>query len=117
MSSNIFSSLVSITKGIHRDNRTENEYTLLLSHIYVESPAPNAAFKIKFKRPLNSKKEYYSRIISNETEKIIKSFLQEFPADAILEENKFSYGTLNNRFQKYLQDIAIYIKNRNIDED
>jgi hypothetical protein len=117
MSGNIFSSLVSITRGIHRDNKTEHEYTLLLTHIDKVSLASNAAFEIKFKRPLNSKKEYYQQVIRNETEKIIQSFLEEFPSNAIMEENKFAYGIFENKFTKYLQDIAYYIENRQIDDD
>ena len=49
MKNNIFSSLVSITKGLHRDNRSEREFQLLLSEIKLYPLATNAVFKIHFK--------------------------------------------------------------------
>ena len=117
MKNNIFSSLVSITKGLHRDNRSEREFQLLLSEIKRYPLAANAVFKIHFKRPLNSKKEYYQKSIFNETEKTIVSFIADFPENATTSENKYSYTILHNKFDKYLNDIASYITKRDITED
>ncbi len=114
MKNNIFSSLVSITKGLHRDNRSEREFQLLLSEIKLYPLATNAVFKIHFKRPLNSKKEYYQKSIFNETEKTIVSFISDFPENATTSENKYSYTILHNKFDKYLNDIASYISKREI---
>ena len=114
MKNNIFSSLVSITKGLHRDNRSEREFQLLLSEIKLYPLATNAVFKIHFKRPLNSKKEYYQKSIFNETEKTIVSFIADFPENATTSENNYSYTILHNKFDKYLNDIASYISKREI---
>lgn len=114
MKNNIFSSLVSITKGLHRDNRSEREFQLLLSEIKLYPLATNAVFKIHFKRPLNSKKEYYQKSIFNETEKTIVSFISDFPENATTSENNYSYTILHNKFDKYLNDIASYISKREI---
>lgn len=117
MKNNIFSSLVSITKGLHRDNRSEREFQLLLSEIKLYPLAANAVFKIHFKRPLNSKKEYYQKSIFNETEKTIVSFIADFPENATTAENNYSYTILHNKFDKYLNDIASYITKRDITAD
>ena len=117
MKSNIFSSLVSITNGLHRDNRSEREFQLLLSELKVSPKASNGVFKIDFKKPLNSKKEYYQKLISNETEKVITSFVEDFPNDASIHENKYSYTILFNKFDKHLKDIANYIKKRGVTTD
>tara|TARA_R110001592_G_scaffold103051_3_gene290404 strand:- start:6298 stop:7248 length:951 start_codon:yes stop_codon:yes gene_type:complete len=110
----IFSSLVSITSGIHRDSRPESDFQILLSEFEKHQKASNAVFEIKFKRPLTHKKEYYRNLISNETEKSISSFIEAFPKNATLHENKYSYVILNNKCDKYLHDIVKYIHKREI---
>lgn len=116
MKNNLFSSLVSITKGLHRDSRTEREFEHLLSNETKLKPE-NAIFKINFKRPLNFKKEYFQRLILMETSKIVSSLNEKFPENASIAENNYSYTVLNNRFNKYLNDIANYINERNISND
>lgn len=116
MKNDIFSSLVSITNGLHRDSRTVREFEYLLSN-ETKLKSENAIFKINFKRPLNFKKEYFQRIIFNETSKIISSVKEEFPKNASNAENNYSYTILNNRFNKYLNDIAKYINERNISNE
>ena len=113
----MFSSLVSITKGLHREKRSEKEFQLLLSNLKGATKADNAVFKVNFKRPLNSKKEYYQKCIFNETENIIASFMADFPDNATIAENQYSYTILNNKFDKYLNDISAYISTRNIGTD
>ena len=76
---NIFSSLVSITQGLHRDRRSEREYQILLPDVKLNPIAANGAFEISFKRPLSSKKEYYQKLIFNQTENEILSFINDFP--------------------------------------
>ena len=68
MKGNVFASLVSITNGLHRDDRSEREFNILNSELNETPKADNAVFKVNFKRPLNSKKEYYFKLISNDTE-------------------------------------------------
>jgi len=117
MKDNIFSSLVSITKGLHRDKRLDREFQLLLADTKLNPLAANAIFKIDFKRPLNSKKEYYYNLIFNETEKTIVSFIADFPENAPTVENVYTYTILHNKFDKYLKDIASYIDKREITAD
>ena len=114
MINDIFSRLISITSGLHKDKRPDNDFQILLSDFKKYKKASNAIFEIKFKRPLNNKKEYYHNLISNETEKSISSFIEVFPTNATLNENKYSYLLLNNKYDKYLQDIAKYIIQKEI---
>ena len=76
MKGNVFASLVSITNGLHRDNRSEREFDILNSELKETSKVNNAVFKVNFKRPLNSKKEYYFKLISNDTETELAAFIQ-----------------------------------------
>lgn len=114
---NIFSSLVSITQGLHRDRRSEREYQNLLPDIKLNPIAANGTFEINFKKPLSSKKEYYRKLIFNQTENEILSFISEFPQNALLHENKYAFTTLSNKFDKYLNDIAAYIHKRPLTGD
>ena len=117
MKGSIFSSLVSITNGLHRDNRQEKDFKYLLSDFKLDQKANNAVFKVNFKKPLNAKKEYYQKLIFNETENTVASFAKEFPKNATTPENKYSYTILLNKFDKYLNDIATYINKRGITSD
>jgi hypothetical protein len=114
---NIFSNLVSITKGLHRDHRSEREYQILLPDIKLDSIATNGIFKLNFKRPLSSKKQYYQKLIFNQTETEILSFVTDFPQNATIYENKYTYTVLSNKFDKYLNDIAKYVGDRAITDD
>ncbi|WP_299124621.1 DUF6617 family protein [uncultured Winogradskyella sp.] len=117
MKGSIFSSLVSITNGLHRDNRQEKDFKYLLSDFKLNPKANNAVFKVNFKKPLNAKKEYYQKLIFNETENTVASFAKEFPKNATTPENKYTYIILLNKFDKYLNDIATYINKRGITAD
>ena len=117
MKGSIFSSLVSITNGLHRDNRQEKDFKYLLSDFKLNQKANNAVFKVTFKKPLNAKKEYYQKLIFNETENAVASFAKEFPKNATTPENKYSFTILLNKFDKYLNDIATYINKRGITAD
>ncbi|NRB60397.1 MAG: hypothetical protein HRU50_10735 [Winogradskyella sp.] len=117
MKGSVFSSLVSITNGLHRDNRQEKDFKYLLSDFKLNSKATDAIFKVNFKKPLNAKKEYYQKLIFNETESIVASFVKEFPENATTPENKYSFTILLNKFDKYLNDIAAYINKRGITVD
>lgn len=118
MQNHIFSSLVSITKGLHRDLKSEREFEQLINTISSEELiATNSVFEINFKRPLTFKKEYYQKRIQKEKNEIINSFSERFPKNATTVENNYSYALLYNRFNKYLNDIAIYIKERGISNE
>ncbi|MDN3492225.1 DUF6617 family protein [Winogradskyella bathintestinalis] len=117
MKASIFSSLVSITNGLHRDNKQEKDFKYLLSDFKMNPKANKAVFKVNFKKPLNAKKEYYQKLIYNETEKTLVSFEKEFPKNATIPENKYSFTILLNKFDKYLNDIASFIDKRGITAD
>lgn len=117
MKGNVFASLVSITNGLHRDDRSEREFNILNSELKELPKADNAVFKVNFKRPLNSKKEYYFKLISNDTETELAALKSQFPKDATEPENKYNYAVQFNKFNKYLKDIANYIKKQSISND
>ncbi|HIC31435.1 DUF6617 family protein [Bizionia sp.] len=117
MKGNVFASLVSITNGLHRDNRSEREFDILNSELKETSKVNNAVFKVNFKRPLNSKKEYYFKLISNDTETELGALKSHFPKDATEPENKYNYTVQFNKLNKYLKDIANYIKKQSISND
>ncbi|WP_417859270.1 DUF6617 family protein [Xanthomarina gelatinilytica] len=117
MKGNVFASLVSITNGLHRDNRSEREFNVLNSELKETPKADNAVFKVNFKRPLSSKKEYYFKLISNDTETELAALKFQFPKDATEPENKYNFTVQFNKFNKYLKDIATYIKKQSISND
>lgn len=117
MKGSVFSNLVSITNGLHRDNKTERAYKLLLQELKEQPKTAKTVFKVNFKRPLNSKKSYYYRLISNTVETELLQLSNSFPEDATAPENAYSYTVLYNKFDKYLKDIANYINKHNISDD
>ncbi|WP_298262395.1 DUF6617 family protein [uncultured Lutibacter sp.] len=117
MSGSVFSKLVSITNGLHRDNRSEREFDVLNSELKELPKVISTVFKVNFKRPLNSKKGYYNKLISNEVKAELSAFKNHFPKDATNPENKYNFAILYNKFDKYLKDIASYIKKRGITTD
>ncbi len=116
MRKNIFATIVSITSGIHRDERTEREYQVLDSQMG-EISAPVNHFEIQFKRPLNHKKSYYKKLIDKQTQIELASIQEHFPSDAIESENLYSYALLQERIEKYLLDISSYILSENISKE
>src|SRR5690606_30677106 len=88
--------------------RREKDFSELLLTINEKNKAPNAVFNLDFKRALSDKKKYYSIIIFNDTQKMIESFIVEFPPNAIEEELIFSYNSLYQKIDKYLKSIARY---------
>ena len=117
MKGNVFASLVSITNGLHRDDRSDREFNFQNSELKERPKADNAVFKVNFKRPLNSKKEYYFKLISNDTETELAALKSEFPTDAGEPESKYRYTRQFNKYDKYLKDIAAYIKKQSISND
>lgn len=117
MAENVFSKLVSITSGLHRDKRTENDFKFLNSELKETPNKIDCIFKINFKRPLNDKKEYYYKLISNQFKQELIELKNEFGIDKTNPENKYNYVVFDNKFDKYLTDIADYITKRNISND
>jgi hypothetical protein len=117
MAKYVFLNLVTKTNGLLRDQRREKDFSELLLTIKEKNKAPNAVFNLDFKRALSDKKKYYSIIIFNDTQKMIESFIMEFPQNAIEEELIFSYNSLYQKIDKYLKSIARYIDENKISDD
>lgn len=117
MKGNVFSNLVTLTNGLHRDNRSDREFELLNSELKYLPKTLNAFFKVNFKRPLNNKKEYYYKLILNNVENELALFVNQFHNNATEPENKYTYRVLYNKFDKYLRDIATYINKHGITAD
>src|SRR5690554_5487779 len=117
MRKNIFSSVISITNGLHRDNRIEREFQALLSKLKLEPTASNAVFKVNYKKAFNSKKEYYQRLIFNESEGTLADFASHFPENSTLSLHDALPIFLHNKLDKHAKDISKYIAKREIPED
>ena len=117
MVENVFSKLVSITSGLHRDIRAENDFKFLNSELKETPNKSDCVFKINFKRPLNDKKEYYYKLITNQFKEELKELKNEFDDDKTDPENKYNFIVFHNKYHKYLTDIADYISKRNISGD
>jgi len=117
MMKDIFTSLLSITKGIHKDSSTEKEYKELNKKLknntsYKTTPL----FSINFtERDLGSKRKYYKKLIDNEASKKFNKIIDSFPENAIEHEHTFSYQILFNEFKQYLIEIDEYIEKHNYD--
>lgn len=111
---NVFSDLVSITRGLHRDNRGEKDYKILINNQKIVDSSPFSRFKLDFKKPLNAKKRFYLNLINNQLENEITSFNKNFSKNLTEPENAFKYKTYFNKYDKYLKDINNYITKHNI---
>jgi len=117
MAKYVFLDLVTKTNGLLRDKRREKDFSELLLNTKENNKAHNAVFNLEFKRALSDKKKYYSIIIFNDTQKMIESFIVEFPQNAIEEELIFSYNSFYQKIDKYLKSIARYIDENKISDD
>ena len=108
---------VCVSSSTSRDDRSDREFNFQNSELKERPKADNAVFKVNFKRPLNSKKEYYFKLISNDTETELAALKSEFPTDAGEPESKYRYTRQFNKYDKYLKDIAAYIKKQSISND
>lgn len=75
----VFSNLVSITRGLHRDSRSEKDFENLNSDLKNKPISPVGNYKVNFKKPLSSKKRYYFNLISNEVENEINLLNSKIP--------------------------------------
>ncbi|MDP3314088.1 DUF6617 family protein [Lutibacter sp.] len=123
MKQHIFSSLISITKGLHRDLKTEQEYRSLnlnnKQNLQFKA-APN--FEIVFKRALSEKKKYYKSIIDIEANCKFNDLINGFPKNAVIEENLFNYNLFHTEYHQNLINTNNYINKHSltrnsIDED
>jgi hypothetical protein len=112
MVSDVFTSLLSITKGLHRDKRTERDYRELNEKIKFSSQYKDAPlFSIEFaERALGEKRKYFKKIINIETNNKFNHLIESFPDNAGKEECVFNYYRLYNEFEQYLINVGKYIE-------
>lgn len=117
MIKDIFTSLLSITKGIHKDSNTEREYKELNNKLKINSSYKTTPlFSINFTvRDLGPKRKYYKKLIDNEASKKFNKLIDSFPENAIEYEHTFNYQVIFNEFKQYLIEVDEYIGKYNYD--
>lgn len=115
MTTDIFASLVSITKGLHKDKRTEREFRELNTKLQY-SPQYKAApvYTIEFaERAIGDKRKYFKKLIDIESNNKFNLLIESFPENATNEECVFNYYKLYNEFKQHLIVIKKYIDKYN----
>ncbi|MCX7547763.1 hypothetical protein OS188_07350 [Xanthomarina sp. F1114] len=116
MATDVFESLTSITKGLHRDNRTERDYKELYQSLNTDALYKAAPlFTIEFaEKPFGAKRKYYKAVIDNQAVSNFNNLIEDFPENTIEQEYKFNYQQLYNRYKHYLIDVKSYIDKHNL---
>jgi hypothetical protein len=111
MIKDIFASLISITKGLHRDKRTDREFRDLVCNQNVKMQYKEAPlFMIEFpERALGDKRKYYKNLIDQEANKKFNEIISSFPASATEPEHIFNYKRLFNQHHSNLERVKSYI--------
>ncbi|RXP54560.1 hypothetical protein EC396_09265 [Lutibacter sp. HS1-25] len=110
MIQHIFSSLISITKGLHKDLRTEQEYrSLNLNNKQNLQYKAKPNFEIVFKRALGEKNKYYKNLIDIAANEKFNVLIKDFPNNAVPEENTFVYNSIYAEYHQNLININNYI--------
>ena len=117
MIKDIFTSLLSITKGIHKDSTSERAYTELNKKLKINtSYKTTPLFSINFtERDLGSKRKYYKKLIDIEASKKFNKLIDSFPENATEHEHTFNYQIIFNEFKQYLIEVDEYIEKYNYD--
>lgn len=115
MINDIYASLISITKGIHKDTRNERDYKELNStfktNIAHKTPP---LFTISFtEKDFGAKRKYYKKLIDIETCNKFNELIDSFPENAIEHEHIFNYQKIFNQYKQHLQNVDNYIKKYN----
>lgn len=118
MATDIFSNLVSIGNGLHKDNNSNNQYQIdfqnLKHEIKYES---NPIYIVDIKNPLAIKEKYYFKLIAKESQKIYNEMIADFHPQATHPELQFSYTVFFNRLEQYLLEINTYLSSRTLNND
>lgn len=118
MATDIFSNLVSIGNGLHKDNNSNNQYQIdfqnLKHEIKYES---NPIYNVDIKNPLAIKEKYYFKLITKESQKIYNEMIADFHPQATHPELQFSYTVFFNRLEQYLLEINTYLSSRTLNND
>jgi hypothetical protein len=119
MIKDIYASLISITKGIHKDTKSERDYKELNNNFknniaYKTSPLFTLNF---FERDLGAKRKYFKKLIENETSIKFNKLIDSFPDNAIESEHIFNYQINFNRLQQNLKAVNKYIEKYNYNRE
>lgn len=111
MIKDIFASLISITKGLHRDNRTERDYKELNRKLKKDIKYKlDLFYKIELsEKVFGEKRKYYKVLIDDEAGNKFNNLIESFPKNAIEEECIFNYQQFYSQYRQYFIDVKSYI--------
>lgn len=117
MVNDLFSKIVSIGFGLHKDNRTNNQYQQEFQKLnYKIIFSKPLAYNVDIKPPLGIKEKYYFKSIDIKCQEIYNELIEAFHPDAMPPERHYTYGVFFNRLEQYLLDINNYITSRSLDK-
>lgn len=118
MARDLFSKLVSVGYGLHKDDRSSNQYQQefqkLNNEIKYKKPP---IYKTEISNPIAIKEKYYFKLIAKESCKIYNEIIEGFHPQAEHPELHFTYTVFHNRLEQYLLDINNYIHSRNLNNN
>ncbi|NEW77991.1 MAG: hypothetical protein GZ086_00900 [Gelidibacter sp.] len=115
MATDLFSQLISIVYGIHKDLKTNNQYQQEIQNLsYNIKYEKNPIYKVDFKYPVAIKEKYYFKLIEKESQIIYNEMICEFHPQATLPELQFTYSIFYNRIEQYLLQINNYLSDREL---
>ena len=118
MARDLFSKLVSVGYGLHKDDRSSNQYQQEFQKLnneikYKKTPI----YKTEISNPIAIKEKYYFKLIAKESCKIYNEIIEGFHPQAEHPELHFTYTIFHNRLEQYLIDINKYIQSRNLNNN
>jgi len=114
MTENIFSTLISITAGLHRDKRTDEQFKDDLKKLSVQVATDSTPiFQIEYPRALGNKKKLYRQLIDNNRIAHYNEMIAAFQRDISIYELEYHYALFYPRFEKALRQIQEYIIEHN----
>lgn len=118
MARDLFSKLVSVGYGLHKDDRSSNQYQQEFQKLSNEIKYKKTSnYKTEISNPIAIKEKYYFKLIAKESCKIYNSIIEGFHPQAEHPELHFTYTIFHNRLEQYLTDINNYIQSRNLNNN
>lgn len=119
MITDIFASLISITKGLHRDNRTERDFKELNNKLKTDIQYKAAPlFTIEFpEKPFGVKRKYFKSLIDVEATSKYNKLIEEFTDTDIEAICIFNYQVFYSQYRQFLIDVKKYIDNHNFQRE
>ena len=115
MANDLFSKIISIGFGLHKDNRTSNKYQQEFQKLnYKINFSKPPSYKVDIKRPIDIKEKYYFKSIDIKCQEIYNELIEAFHPDAMHPELHYTYTVFFNRLEQYLIDINNYITSRSL---